>query len=268
MVRTPLFALTAFILSVLGLARGWAQETPCAFNISSVGFPHEKSGPFTAVFKTTFEHKLADGNQINTTTLTRLAQDASGRVFQEGQAGCYVSQNGQRLPRYRISINDRKAKIMSSWATGEDAQRLINISHYPDSAAVMKASEGNATSKPSMPQQNVYQLETKFERLGTRAFDGIAATGTRRTRVIPSGEEGNSQPIETVNEVWFSEDLGLAVMTITDDPRSGRTVTQLAEIKKGDPDPALFKPPSDYAIIEQGSTVITPAQNSGEAQGH
>jgi hypothetical protein len=45
--------------------------------------------------------------------------------------------------------------------------------------------------------------------------------------------------------------MGLTVMTISDDPRRGRTVTEYEQLTLGEPDPAVFAPPADYAVQEQ-----------------
>jgi hypothetical protein len=68
------------------------------------------------------------------------------------------------------------------------------------------------------------------------------------TRTIPAGQIGNSQPIETVHETWMSDDLKVPVLVKTTDPRTGTTTTQLTNINRSEPDPALFQVPSDYTV--------------------
>ena len=65
--------------------------------------------------------------------------------------------------------------------------------------------------------------EVTREDLGQRTIEGLAATGTRTTTVIPVGTIGNELPIRVVSEQWYSPDLQLLVMSKFSDPRSGET---------------------------------------------
>jgi hypothetical protein len=54
----------------------------------------------------------------------------------------------------------------------------------------------------------------------------------------------------TVDEVWNSKQLGQMVMTINDDPRRGRLVLLLEDVKLKEPDASLFVAPADYTVKE------------------
>ncbi|HEX8351437.1 MAG TPA: hypothetical protein VF611_00830 [Pyrinomonadaceae bacterium] len=90
--------------------------------------------------------------------------------------------------------------------------------------------------------------EGKTEKLEPRAFDGVMAEGTRTTVTIPAGEIGNEQPIQIVDERWYSPELQVVVMTRHSDPRSGETTYRLTNISRAEPAAALFQVPSDYAV--------------------
>jgi hypothetical protein len=55
-----------------------------------------------------------------------------------------------------------------------------------------------------------------------------------------------------VHETWMSADLKIPVMVKDTDPRSRTTITQLTNITRSEPDPALFQAPSDYKVIKGG----------------
>lgn len=82
--------------------------------------------------------------------------------------------------------------------------------------------------------------------LGTRDFDGVRADGTRTTWSIAAGRIGNEKPIEIVAERWYAPDLLLVVSTRRSDPRSGETSYRLTNLKRVEPDAALFKVPAGY----------------------
>jgi hypothetical protein len=90
---------------------------------------------------------------------------------------------------------------------------------------------------------------TTREELGVQTFDGIAARGTRHTRTIPQGEVGNDLPFQTINETWFTEELGgLPVVNKWSDPRNGEHITRLINISRSEPDISLFQVPPGYKI--------------------
>ena len=89
---------------------------------------------------------------------------------------------------------------------------------------------------------------TAKEELGEQSIEGVRATGTRSTTVIPAGAIGNMNEIRIVSEQWFSPDLEVLVLTKHSDPRVGETVYRLTNIVRAQPDPNLFTPPADYTI--------------------
>jgi hypothetical protein len=91
--------------------------------------------------------------------------------------------------------------------------------------------------------------------LGTQMVNGVEAQGTRYTRIIPAGQIGNSKPITIVTERWYSPDLQMVVMSKRTDPMTGDSVTQVTDIQRGEPDPALFQVPSGYTVKEGGPAV-------------
>jgi len=97
--------------------------------------------------------------------------------------------------------------------------------------------------------------EFKTEDLGTKTIAGIEAHGSRTTRTIPAGEEGNEVPLVTVQEIWRSQKLGLTLMGTMDDPRSGRRTYEVEEFTEGEPDASLFTPPEGYRV-EYRKTVV------------
>jgi TonB family protein len=74
------------------------------------------------------------------------------------------------------------------------------------------------------------------ESLGTRMIEGVSCEGT------------NDRPITAVTEVWKSAELQLTVLDRSRDPRKGEQILKLVNIKRDEPDAALFRPPADYKI--------------------
>jgi hypothetical protein len=87
------------------------------------------------------------------------------------------------------------------------------------------------------------------ENLGEQTIEGLRATGTRTTTIIPAGSSiGNLNEIKIVSEQWFSPDLDLLVLTKHSDPRVGDTVYKLTNVVRAQPDANLFVVPPDYTL--------------------
>ena len=93
------------------------------------------------------------------------------------------------------------------------------------------------------------KYESKTEELGTRDFEGVPATGTRKITTIPAGAIGNERPIEIVYERWYSKELGMTVYSKNIDPRFGEQTYRLLNISRSEPDPSLFTVPQGYKTI-------------------
>ncbi|MGM9481478.1 hypothetical protein ACS5PN_09835 [Roseateles sp. NT4] len=83
--------------------------------------------------------------------------------------------------------------------------------------------------------------------LAAKEIEGVKVSGERTTWTIEAGKIGNEKPIVISREVWRSPELGLTVQSRDADPRQGEQNYRLEKIKRGEPDPALMKPPADYS---------------------
>jgi len=87
---------------------------------------------------------------------------------------------------------------------------------------------------------------------GTQTVNGVLATHSLVTEVIPAGAIGNAQPITTTRTTYVSPDLKLPVQIKTVDPRFGTSDMELTNISTGEPSAALFTVPSGYTIRKAG----------------
>ena len=92
--------------------------------------------------------------------------------------------------------------------------------------------------------------------MGTRSFDGIAATGHRTASTIPIGQIGNDRPIEVTTERWESRQLEALIVSRYSDPRTGEIEFRLINISRGEPAAVLFTVPEGCTVVDPR----TPAQ--------
>jgi hypothetical protein len=268
--RQAWFAVAGIAWAIAFGSAAGAQMQPCAtggmMGSVMIGIGGGRANiPFSGVVKSSFEQKLADGNAIHRVTRTRQARDSAGRTLTEMAEGCVLGADGQMHQRLSVTVDDPVARTNMNWQVGSDDQpKVVRVFHQPElrranSSPPVKRPELTAAQleqqqkmmKAAQAQQALTRKETVTEDLGVKDFHGVSAQGTRTTRTIPPGEEGNDQPLVVISETWRSKELGLTVMVIRDDPRTGRTVTEYDELTRGEPDPGLFAPPSGYTMQEQ-----------------
>ena len=242
--------------------------------------------PYSGEAVTEFVQVLGDGNRITRKTSARLFRDSDGRTRREEGADAehtsvaitdpvsgtsFILHPGSRTATKTTATFARFEGGTASYtisrgagargaAGGEPKVEVITI---PDAelrqrveATAQAVGRGGATivttpdgATRAMVTGPVRGDSTK-EDLGQQQIEGVTATGTRTTTVIPSGAIGNEQPITIVSEQWFSADLNVLVLTRHSDPRVGETTYRLTNISLAEPDRSLFQVPSDYTIEE------------------
>jgi hypothetical protein len=249
---------------VMGFA-AQAQSTtaPCTVGMQmyfGYGVSQKTGAPYSATVKTTFEQKLPDGNTIRSTTVTHQYRDSSGKTRSEMGRECSLGEDG--LPHLRVNVNvyDPATKTTMSWETGgAPFTKVVHVSQPGDYP------QHTLTPEEIAEQQKWYKLqqhganEYKRESLGSKTIAGVTAEGSRTTRTIPPGGAGNDLPLVTVQEHWLSKQSNVQMMESNDDPRRGKTTTEVVELSQGEPDAALFAPPAGYTVEEQKSTVVVVA---------
>ena len=146
-----------------------------------------------------------------------------------------------------------------SAANGQEAKRRTRFPGYVFSTATPGAAVGIGphAGGPDVTFYKHGDVEPKVEKLASQTIEGVLAEGQKITHTIPAGAIGNEQPIDIVDERWYSPDLQTVVMTRHSDPRSGETVFRLTNINRSEPSRTLFEVPSDYTVREVPSGVNT-----------
>jgi hypothetical protein len=218
--------------------------------------------PFSAEAVTETTQTLVDGNRIVQKTTSKIYRDSQGRERRE-ESLPGLPEGAIKIPPM-IFISDPVAGVSYSLnERAHTAQKMVRPK-VKFQTALAVASFGAVTAGPGrvvtgdpggltiqsrmiLPGQPAAD-GSKEEPLGSDTIEGVTATGTRRTVTIPAGAIGNQQPIQVVDETWYSPELQLNVMTKHTDPRMGETVYKLTNINRAEPDPALFQVPGDYTI--------------------
>jgi hypothetical protein len=193
---------------------------------------------------------LASGTRIREMALMVEYRDAEGRVRTEiGPSADKVTSLIIRDPVAGMEYQLDPAK--------KTATKLTNVGGGGRGAGGGRAGRGNqpdleaalAHLRELVKQQQ--DPNTIVEDMGTVNINGVPARGTRTTTVVPVGAIGNDTEFRSIDERWFSTDLNLLVKSVSTDPRFGTSTYELTNISRQPPDPALFRVPADYTIVDQ-----------------
>ncbi len=203
--------------------------------------------PYSGVEVRTTQEKYADGNSINTTSSTQRARDGEGRTYSSETITPPASAG--KAPYTRIAITDPVA----GYRYDLNSSTMIAVQSRMPRGLPVPASTSTPAA-PTLPSTvtlpNGATITTTS--LGTATVNGVPATGTQTTEVIPAGAIGNAQAITITRTSWVSTTLKLPVQIKTSDPRSGTTDMELTNISTGEPNASLFTVPGGYTIQKGG----------------
>jgi len=209
--------------------------------------------PYSAVEVRDSQQVLANGNVITNHVQSNVARDSSGRMRTETTFPARGPAGAQSTPRTVVNIHDPVAGVMRTIDPQAKTVREVSIRPGPGRGANGNpAGRGAGNSTNAATRAPRTDPNTVTETLAMQTINGVQATGTRVTHTIPAGQFGNAQAIQIVHETWMSADLKIPVMVKTTDPRNGTSTTQLTNITRAEPDPALFQAPSDYTVTKGG----------------
>jgi hypothetical protein len=219
--------------------------------------------PFSADTVDETDKFLADGNHIHRETHGKVFRDSQGRTRTETEIERFIPGSDPLLHitiidpvegRFIVLDPQNKTAMVNffekHWANPEPVtskpaakpglSTSATASHAPGLSAVAGQTQGGQNS---MNKRSVKEL-------GTMAIEGFTATGVRFHNTTAAGAMGNDKPMMSTNERWYSSDLKMALLTISESPESGKHVHKLVNIQTGDPDPLLFQVPADFTLRE------------------
>jgi len=160
-----------------------------------------------------------------------------------GEPGIVIEQELMTTPAPGASAVERRREL-----------RVIRASEMPAPPAMPAPPTPLMVPTPPVPPMPLLLPGPMLPReggtttaLAPREIDGVKVTGERTTWTIEAGKIGNEKPIVSMREVWRSPELMLTVMSRDADPRMGEQNYRLEKIKRGEPDPALMKPPAEFS---------------------
>jgi len=225
-----------------------------------------KGMPFTATETESHEQTLADGTTIKSTAEMLLWRDAEGRVRGENT----IKSNSDAAQQLHIvEVWDPIARtVMSVFGNVVTVTHLSDLklngltgSHAtvpPPSPPLLPgvASHPQQATSPLAPQPSLLNLINQkdvnihTETLPPDNIAGLYIEGTRTMHVFAAGTLGIDCEFTVISETWTSPELKITARQILNSPGTGKITIELTSIDRSDPDPALFKAPEGYKVMD------------------
>lgn len=238
----PLFCGFLFLCATT-LAAQNGGPMPSSTLSGGINLRAAAGAPFSAdVVKETVQ-VLADGTRVQAEVHGKMFRDAEGRTRSETEL---ANPQAGAEPKRFITIIDPVLRL--SYVLNV-ATKTALVFHLPAASAVpARAMKLAAAAQAAQRSGTGHSATAGEEDLGTNTIEGFLVAGTRRTRSAEAGATKDTT-VNVVTQTWFSPDLKVELLSTQVSPSTTRT-TRLKNIVSGEPDPALFQVPADYAVQE------------------
>ncbi|MGB9443592.1 MAG: hypothetical protein WBR26_01220 [Candidatus Acidiferrum sp.] len=193
--------------------------------------------PFSGADSVDWTRTLEDGSVVATHYDAKLARDSQGRIYRE-RVSRFPANSGQKSQVNEILVMDPVAHTQTTCVV---VSRHCTVTGYHAPASV---------PPPRAVSFDDGKRSVSRESLGTDVIDDLNVVGTRETVTISTGVEGNSQPLTSVEESWYSPDLEVNLSITRKDPREGTLVIHVVDLSRSEPDPALCQVPANFVVAD------------------
>lgn len=226
------------------------------FNLKNARMPTPAT-PFSAVTVMSSEVSLAGQPPSVFEQRGASMRDSVGRTRTDEQIDFPDLRNRSVFSARQVEVNDPVSHCSFRWIepTRTDADKQATVQCFPRSTSVppdpvqseihpdameIKMTRQVAETTHPFPGQTL-----QIEPLGHKVVAGMDAFGVRQTLTDPSMYAG----VPLVTEIWWSSEIKEILLAKPIGDPAGRLIIEMTDIKRGDPDPALFYPPAGYKIL-------------------
>jgi hypothetical protein len=207
------------------------------FRVAGIEILPATGRPFSGRDNIEWTRNLEEGSVVTTHLFATMARDSQGRIYRERVP--FVPANSDQQPKpTEFSLSDPVAHTRTTCTVATHSCAITDY-HAPT----------RFTPQPTGPFDNGKRSLAR-ESLGSDVINGLNVVGTRETITINAGAVGNSQPLVTTREFWYSPDLQVNLEVTRKDPREGTQAIHVADLSRAEPDPAMFQVPAGYVVVD------------------
>jgi hypothetical protein len=210
--------------------------------MESIFIPPKAGAPFSFTLATEWSRPMNNGGSFTLTNERHIVRDSKGRIYQE--RWILVPKGGKTKSWMDIfQITDPEKH---TWYNCSTAKKECNLFRY-DLTTHDNFQPPIGTTGPLADGTGFRQHED----LGMGSVEGQETHGYRETTTLNPGTMGNDRQMVATREFWYSTHLAVNLISIVDEPMTGKQVFTAKEITTAEPDPSFFEVPADYKIIDR-----------------
>jgi hypothetical protein len=213
--------------------------------MESIYISPKPNAPFSLKLAAEWSRPLPGGGNFTLANERAIVRDSRGRIYQE--RWILVPKGGDVKSVMNVfQITDPE---QHTWYNCSTRTKVCELLPYRDRAdAHYQPRLG--TSGP-LPDGRGF---TQVDDLGIETIQGLETHGHRESITFNPGTMGNDQQMIIMHEFWFSGQLGINLRSMVDNPQTGKQVFTVTELSPSEPDPAYFRIPEGYRVINHLET--------------
>jgi hypothetical protein len=209
--------------------------------MESIFVPPKAGAPFSLTLATEWSRPIGNGGTFTLANERHIVRDSKGRIYQE--RWILVPKGGKIKSEMDVmQITDPN---QHTWYNCIVRTKVCEILEYR-LTTTQTYQPAIGLSGP-LPDGSGFRTH---EDLGVGNTLGVDTHGYRETLTINPGAMGNDKPMVSMREFWFSPQLALNLVSIVDDPQSGKQVFTVKDLSTSEPELTYFEVPEGYTVVD------------------
>ncbi|HET9282086.1 MAG TPA: hypothetical protein VFR24_09005 [Candidatus Angelobacter sp.] len=207
--------------------------------------------PFSADVVRQSTQLQPDGSRALVETHGKMFRDSQGRTRTETE----LASGAGSVTRHFTTIFDPVQRTSIVLNVEAKTATVFYLHLPPASAPSAKQLKLVAAAQAAQARKNSLARSTSDgpEDLGTMTLEGFSVIGTRSAHPLKAGTAADKAQT-AFTESWFSPELNIELLSITQLPQALTETTRLINIAPGEPDSNLFQAPVDYTVQDHSQS--------------
>lgn len=225
----------------------FAQDGGTREVLESIVIPPKAQAPFSLLLQTEWVKTLSDGGTITSVNERRIARDSKGRIYQE--RWFLVPKNGKIESKMTtIQISDPNTHTHYNCFMLEEPHQCVLSTFTPSTSAIYKFESPSTGALPDEAGSVIH------DNLGKQLISGVETVGTKDAVIYNPGVFGNDRKVTVEREFWYSQQLGINLLSKRSDPRFGTQTFTATNLILSEPDVHLFDLPTGFTVVDRRQT--------------
>ncbi len=211
--------------------------------MESIFIPPRAGAPFSLTLATEWSRPLGtSGGTFTLANERRIVRDSKGRIYQERWI---LVPKGGKVKSFMdvFQITDPE---QHTWYNCITATKVCDLYKYSRTTT----EDYQPAILPSGPLPDGSGVRQSDD-LGMGSTEGIDTHGYRETTTYNVGVMGNDQPMISTREFWYSPQLAINLVSLVDNPQTGKQVFTVKDLTTSEPEPTFFAVPEGYKVVDR-----------------